>query len=146
MSDIEDYLKGMSSLHESRCYESYALESGRLMIGEFALPEGVKRGEKKNCFANAYRLAMARDWTYVEGWAANIIPMHHAWCLDDEGRLVDPTWDFEPGREYFGVDFDLEYVCVVLVKSGTFGVLYKPESFDLLLSNPGGNNDAPSLS
>ena len=44
--------------------------------------------------------------------------MHHAWNIDEQGRIVDTTWcgtedahfHPKPGSSYFGVVFDLDYV------------------------------------
>ena len=33
-------------------------------------------------------------------------PFNHAWCLDADDRVVDPTWR-TPGLAYFGLVFDL---------------------------------------
>jgi hypothetical protein len=67
------------------------------------------------CYANAYRFARRSNGTlqYAEGYAlAEIGTMHfHAWCVDTEGRVVDPTWHGGPksasGRAYLGRLFDL---------------------------------------
>jgi hypothetical protein len=113
-------------------FEDFVLKTGTFKRATKPLPEGVEIGEKKMCFENAYRLAMKKDWTYVEGWAESVIPLHHAWCLDDKGRVVDPTWEFEKGRAYWGVEFDMAWVGHVLLESKTWGVFYKPETFKLL--------------
>ncbi len=113
-------------------YEDLVLKTGEFMTATSPLPDDVQRGEKKNCFANAWNLAIERDWVYVEGWAESVIPMHHAWVLDDEVRIVDPTWDYEDGRAYWGIAFDVSYVSKVLCKSKTHGLFYKRETYHLL--------------
>jgi hypothetical protein len=61
----------------------------------------------KACFDNAYRLA--RRWPsryrYVEGLAYGVIPTHHAWVINRDGEVLDPTWQAfsRLGAEYFGV-------------------------------------------
>lgn len=44
---------------------------------------------------------------YAEGWAySGVIPAHHAWCVTDDGRVVDPTWrDVDATAEYVGIRF-----------------------------------------
>jgi hypothetical protein len=61
------------------------------------LPEGFQRGERNCCFANAFRLARARSGlSYVEGfgtlWGSDTSLHRHAWCVDDRGQVIDPTW------------------------------------------------------
>jgi hypothetical protein len=47
-------------------------------------------------------------WRCAEGYAIKdrrmLMLVPHAWVLDDEGRVVDPTWG-PPGVAYFGVVF-----------------------------------------
>lgn len=68
------------------------------------------RGTPKACFANAQYLARTRKGLrYVEGFATRMIPVEHAWCIDAEGRVIDPTWDAGEA-DYFGIAFDREAV------------------------------------
>lgn len=67
------------------------------------------------CFHNAYILAYSRrtQLRYVEGYALGIIPAHHGWCVDDEDRVVDPTWastETMLGTAYFGTVIPLDIV------------------------------------
>lgn len=67
------------------------------------------RGVPKGCYANAQYLVKRRKcWQYVEGYACHRIPLEHAWCLDADGKVVDPTWP--EGEHYFGIPFDMELV------------------------------------
>jgi hypothetical protein len=60
-------------------------------------------------------------YSYVEGYAMGVIPVHHAWCVDKDGNVIDTTWSAtervpgtmraKVGTWYFGVEFDLGYVC-----------------------------------
>lgn len=86
------------------------------------LPEGVARMPAKECFANALLTAAEHGLTYVEGWALGVIPVHHAWCVDEAGRVIDPTWA-EPGSDYCGVPMALDYVDETTDAKGTYGVL-----------------------
>lgn len=66
-------------------------------------------GKMKQCFRNALELAISSDLIYCEGYAFGaVIPVLHAWCLDLNGNVIDPTW--ESGKEYVGVPFDTDYV------------------------------------
>jgi hypothetical protein len=70
-----------------------------------ARPADIPVGVKHYCFRNAFRLAEARDdLTYVEGFGLGVgvesFFTRHAWCVDSDGRVVDPspTWA-DPDRE-----------------------------------------------
>jgi len=75
-------------------------------------------GIPKACYWNAYNLARRRKrLRYVEGFALSLIPVEHAWCIDEDGRIVEPTWNHKSGflsepipTDYFGMTFDLELV------------------------------------
>jgi hypothetical protein len=73
-------------------------------------PRGFRQMTAKYCFDNAYRTLTdarhkRRDLRYVEGIAlSQFFPVHHAWIVDELGRVIDQTWD-TPGTSYFGVVF-----------------------------------------
>ncbi|KKN90159.1 hypothetical protein LCGC14_0232750 [marine sediment metagenome] len=92
------------------------------------LPEGIKKGTIKECYSNAFDLVLSEpDLIYVEGYANSIIPTNHAWCATPEGLVVDPTWSDlgdHPGREYFGVPFQTDFVRQTILRNGFHGVIW----------------------
>ena len=66
-------------------------------------------------FANATMLAAYHnELRYVEGLAYSFESgtnqlRHHAWCVDTQDRVVDPTWG--NGIAYFGVVMQLSLAC-----------------------------------
>lgn len=63
-----------------------------------------------SCFGNSHRLAKRKRLIYVEGYALKTpsnIGIHHAWCTDESGIVIDPTWG--QGIEYFGIPLDFKY-------------------------------------
>ena len=74
------------------------------------LPRGHWRGEQKACFRNALMAASRFRLKYVEGYACGIIPVHHAWCVDDENRVYEVTWPSKMCYAYFGIQFPLSRV------------------------------------
>lgn len=92
----------------------------------------LRRGPLKQCFNNAFRMAKAKKWKYAEGWATNIIPVQHAWCVDDEGNIVETTWA-EDGLSYFGVEIPLGIVAAVARSTGCIGVFASWQDWDLVL-------------
>lgn len=77
-------------------------------------PLGVGKLEDKHCFENAFRVAQEYGWRYCEGVAFERerfgpLPIHHAWCIDERGFVVETTWP-EAGSEYRGKVFALAEV------------------------------------
>ena len=84
--------------------EDLLLKHGRFYVPQ-PLPKPYQRGSLRRCFDNAYQSALrsAGRLRYVEGLAVSgETPVHHAWCVDDAGRVIDRTWD-PPAIAYFGV-------------------------------------------
>jgi hypothetical protein len=93
---------------------AYVLKFGKFYEGR-PLPDKYERGRRGNCFCDATMMTVHNDGLrYVEGFAfhLNLGPhflMHHAWCLDRDNRVVDPTWGC--GLAYYGVAFDDIFAC-----------------------------------
>jgi phage-related protein (TIGR01555 family) len=90
-------------------------------------PKDVEKGKDKECYRNAALLAMGRkDLTYVEGFATIAItgglPFAHAWCVDKDGNVIDPTWVPE-GTSYRGVPFSTEYLRKTIFKTEVWGLI-----------------------
>lgn len=89
-------------------------------------------GEPKECFANAFWLASGNpELTYVEGYACHIIPTHHAWCVDNQGNVIDPTPSWHDNHEeygtpvYFGVPVSIDELSTKLSADETYGYFFK---------------------
>lgn len=90
------------------------------------LPDVVEPGEPQRCFGNAYRLARRiTNLRYVEGVATRhgvlAIPIAHAWCIDENDQVWDPTWTGRDGTthgaDYLGVVIPLEEVHAALQRN-----------------------------
>ncbi len=90
-------------LREGREYEP-----SRLSLSSFA------PGRPGRCFENAAQIASENpSLVYVQGFAWNVVPCEHAWCVDEQGRVVDPTWGHQTDwhqLRYFGVALRIEFV------------------------------------
>lgn len=88
-----------------------------------AMPPDVPMGLPRRCFSNAAELALReRDrFLYCEGYALAVIPTAHAWCLDRDGFVVDPTWP--AGEQYWGVAFRADYLYRTLLQNRQTGLL-----------------------
>ncbi len=104
-------------------FAGFVLEAGRA----FKIPEkriDCPRGIIKQCFANAGRLAMSDpDLIYCEGFAlGRVIPVHHAWCVDIDGNVIEPTWR-EVGGDYYGIPFDSDFLNDTVARTGHWGLI-----------------------
>lgn len=111
--------------------DDFIMRHGKPMLGR-ALPPPYAFMEPKQCFANAMRLTLGGlhgyphtdDLTYCEGYVLTAMPIHHAWCLDREGLVVDPTLRGVNDRTaYFGVAFNGDYVFDRVVDTGWYASL-----------------------
>jgi hypothetical protein len=71
------------------------------------LPSRYRRAPMKECFANAIAIAKRTSGriAYVEGYAMRAdmpLLIHHAWCADGRGNVIDPTWNNPEDCHYFG--------------------------------------------
>lgn len=85
------------------------------------------QGTAQACYANSQFLVKRRKgWRYVEGYAISAIPTEHAWCVDPEGNVIDPTWDDDHPVDYFGIAFDMKLVGQIRKLPGgrSFSVLW----------------------
>jgi len=88
------------------------------------LPDYIKQRTPKECFANALHLALETGLTYVEGYiSVHAVPIHHAWCVDEHGTVIDPTVVNPEDREYFGIPMDIDFVMHHCLASGYYGIL-----------------------
>jgi hypothetical protein len=129
---VDDLLGKIAGIENiSRAYGRFILDHGRSWKAQ-PLPRGVKRGEMKRCFENAQRFAAGlfrkgrESWTYVEGYACSgdlsiPVPAHHAWLVDGQGTVVDPTWRSPERSYYFGVAFETSYVLEQHARFGVYG-------------------------
>ena len=68
-------------------------------------PKNVKCGDSGRYYDNCKKLAEATGCNYCEGVA--LAAKHglvkvHAWCIDPQANIIDPTWE-EIGLAYLGL-------------------------------------------
>lgn len=148
---LDAYLRGVrrmiEEMHPQRsrelmysCYEALVLDAGRAWEAGPA-PDWLRRGKLRDCYYNSLRLMIqaigeGRPLWYVEGYylagwpdGTQGIPTQHAWCVDDQDRVIDPTWPHPELTAYHGlilpwqdvVRFTVDYQCGILASEYILG-------------------------
>lgn len=99
-------------------------------------PDWLARGTPKECFKNALLLSLETNLIYVEGFMFRFIPIMHAWCIDDDGTVIDPTIDDPQDCEYIGIPLNPEFILSVVDESGMYGILDNPGSSKIYTAAP----------
>lgn len=76
------------------------------------LPKPYKYRRIRQCFGNARKLVSRSNGRlrYVEGMLIRFHPIPHAWAIDAEDRVIDPTLRDPGGCLYAGVVFDAKTI------------------------------------
>jgi len=140
MSETKKYLKQVSEMRKRMMNrpkefvysgaEEFVLKEGRPFKADLKKLNRFGTGQMKQCYKNAFDLTMENsDLIYVEGFATTVIPVMHAWVVDQDGVIADPTWkveerlkDYEPSG-YYGVMFSHQQCIDIMFKSGQYGML-----------------------
>lgn len=70
-------------------------------------------------------------YTYCEGYATCVIPVHHAWVVTSDGTVIDNTWRKPPPHvAYFGLRVRLKFLNRILLKHGRFGLFFAGDKRD----------------
>lgn len=91
--------------------QRFMLITGRAFYSQ-PLPKRYRRAQPKACFANAIALAKRSKGKleYAEGYGhRDSLPLlvHHAWCVDAQDNVIDPTWTEPQACHYFGIVLSL---------------------------------------
>ena len=102
ISTIEQYIQMLIEMYSqnsnhwesiAKCYEFF-LENGAKLTEidrEASIKEGLGK-EAKQCYGNCQGIALYRkDLTYYDGYCMSVIPLEHAWLVNEDGEIVDPT-------------------------------------------------------
>lgn len=133
MSGIEDELRKMAAIAgffgRPASLEGIVLEHGR-RFEPAPLPEGVERGEPKNCFSNSMRVVLGAPdelgYVYCEGYVwrpgISLLLIHHGWVtVEGADVAIDPTLLNAEECEYWGLDFQTEFAVEVMAKHNVTG-------------------------
>ena len=130
INNTQEYLQAMTDMVKQACktpigryygMDDFILQNGQA-FQHAPLPEGIKRGKMKMCYQNAAILALDNPkLIYCEGYAHSIIHTAHAFCVTEDGFVVDPTW--KDGKDYYGVLFKTEFLRETILKRKYYGII-----------------------
>jgi hypothetical protein len=90
----------------ARSLDAFILEHGRAWEPA-PLPPTIPMRAPQECFRNSAHLAATHpELRYVQGYglpARGILPVPHAWVVDDQGRVIDTTWEDGETAAYYGM-------------------------------------------
>ncbi|EMS95500.1 hypothetical protein H009_22123 [Agrobacterium tumefaciens str. Cherry 2E-2-2] len=95
-------------------------------------PIWFTRRPAKQCFDNVTQVLISRTTEgdtsvcYAEGYAMDAelpIPMQHAWLVDADNKVIDPTWRDVADNLYFGIVFETSFVLDLLQIKKSAGIL-----------------------
>lgn len=126
--NLRTYVQSIAQTMGSNVPIMYRLlaEHGR----EFSSPGGEEKGPEGECFGNAFKLVQdcpeirGKGLMYCEGLAMKDslgVPLDHAWVLNAEGQVLDPTW--EGPTQYFGAVFQYDWLIKHVLYTRYYGVL-----------------------
>lgn len=109
--------------------ERFMLKHGRVFT---PAPFTGERRPSQKCFQNAVEMATTvPGLRYAEGFAhTSIIPTLHAWCVDENDRVIDPTWDNPEACAYVGIAFDPAFAYKRMIKQRYFGLFDTGHGYD----------------
>lgn len=128
VEEIKDYVRLLAGSEQAFGPSTAVFRHGKPFKPSVDRTPWLKRGKPRNCFNNATVYAAGRDDVfYAEGYAVSpelVMPVHHAWLVDPDGRVIDPTWIDVDDHAYFGIVFDRGFLIEQLAaNSGQAGVL-----------------------
>ncbi|MFD9686801.1 hypothetical protein ACFWXO_13700 [Kitasatospora sp. NPDC059088] len=119
--ELLEYLQAVIAVIDLNDAETAAREEGwrypsvhHLLLAEgrffepVSRPAGIRQLPERLCYNNAAATATgsAGSLFYVEGVAiSDVFPLAHAWCANEAGEAVDPTWPEGSMRACFGIPF-----------------------------------------
>ncbi len=118
---IQSYIQSIASFEPRFGHAGALLEHGREFPARVRKPRWLILGPRKSCFKSATTYGIRRyDVFYAEGYAIDWnlpIPIHHAWLVNQEGEVFDPTWGDTIDHVYFGIAFSRSFVLESLVEN-----------------------------
>jgi hypothetical protein len=121
LEELIDHVDFLRSTEPTFGHATALAKYGRKFLPRPHRPDWLLLGQKRACFVNAASYAMVRDDVlYAEGYAMEPdipIPIQHAWLVDRNGAVIDPTWDDTSEHVYLGIAFKRSFVSELLASN-----------------------------
>jgi hypothetical protein len=134
MSSMQNQFKG-----KYKSDEALLLDYG-IVFDKSVKPSPIK-GEPKLCYKNCADAILSRsDLYYCEGYGIDEdlpIPVYHAWLVNDDGEVIDPTWLTKNKAIYLGVVFNKKYVLKMLTEIREYSIIENDYKVKFRLKNNG---------
>jgi hypothetical protein len=116
-------------------FESIVLHLGRPWTAK-RRPSCLRKMRDKMCYRNSWRVMIERPGLrYCEGYAMSaglMIPVEHAWCVDQDDNVVDPTWREPQHAAYYGVEIPEDVLGCSMSIRKVFGFFGHPRTGHLI--------------
>lgn len=103
--------------------------------------ESPIKGEPKSCYQNCVDAILSRsDLYYCEGYGVDKklpIPLYHAWLVNDQSEVIDPTWLNKDDVLYLGVVFNKDFVLKTLNETRQYSIIENDYKIDYKLKKNG---------
>ncbi|GGB13913.1 hypothetical protein GCM10011491_46940 [Brucella endophytica] len=132
LEQLVDFLRMNAAMERGFGPATALLQYGKIFEPADANPAWIARGPAKQCFDNATKVLISRlaagdtAIRYAEGYAMDMglpIPIQHAWLVDADNNVIDPTWCDAPDNLYFGIVFETKFVLDMIGIKKSAGIL-----------------------
>ena len=114
-SKLTEYIQSISNISngEIKQYYEWFLKNSQkyIKINKVESKKLSKKSIIKECYDNCFKFAYGHNLKYIEGYTMSIIPIEHAFLINNNNEVVDPTLAINTeiskdryGSEYMGVE------------------------------------------
>ena len=133
-----DFMAQFEAQSKQRGYNTLMKESARSYKFDDKSFQG-NRSTQHKCYQCAGQKALYdSNLTYVEGYiSVHGVPIEHAWVVDKDGRVIDPTLKDGKGvKAYLGIPLQTEYLREAILRTKHWGMISYTTNRDIFTAKP----------